>query len=145
MEGAIPLPPEQRRPVGEGLPHQLYHILADLVAAGADGGADAGHEAQRRREVLAAEQLRVRTDVRTAFVSCAGFSLKAGLSDSDIQLAHLKSQVIQSAEQTIALIESSKFGRVQVSSFARVEQVAQILTDDDLDPNYIDELQQTKT
>ncbi len=83
--------------------------------------------------------------IRTAFVSCAGFSVKAGLTDADIQLAELKSKVIQSAEHVIALIDSSKFGNVELSSFATVDQVSQILTDADLDTGYIDQLRQTQT
>jgi ribose transport system substrate-binding protein len=83
--------------------------------------------------------------IRTAFVSCAGFSVKTGLTDADIQVAELKSKVIQSAEQVIALIDSGKFGNVELSSFATVDQISQLLTDADLDARYVDQLRQTKT
>ena len=83
--------------------------------------------------------------IKTAFVSCAGLSVRAGLTDADIQLAELKSKVIQSAEHVIALIDSSKFGNVELSSFATVDQVSQILTDADLDSGYIEQLRQTQT
>lgn len=83
--------------------------------------------------------------IHTAFMSCAGFSVKAGLTDSDIQLAQLKRKVIRSAEQVIGLVESSKFGSAHVSSFAGVNEVAQILTDNSLDPKYIGDLRNTKT
>jgi ribose transport system substrate-binding protein len=56
----------------------------------------------------------------------------------------LKSNVVQSAEHVIALIDSSKFGNVEVSSFVSVDQISQILTDNKLHPRYIEELRQTR-
>ena len=70
--------------------------------------------------------------IRTAFVSCGGFTLKTGMTDADIQMAQVTRRAVESAEQVIGLIESSKFGRVQVSSFASLEQITHILTDRDL-------------
>ena len=67
------------------------------------------------------------------------------MTDADIQMAQLKRAVVRSAEQTIGLIDSSKFGQVQVSSFAAMDQITQILTDRDLDARYIDELGRTHT
>lgn len=83
--------------------------------------------------------------IRTAFVSCAGFSVGAGLTDADFQVAQLKAKVIQSAEHVIALVDSSKFGNVELSSFATVDQISQILTDDSLAAEHVDQLRPTKT
>jgi ribose transport system substrate-binding protein len=83
--------------------------------------------------------------IRTAFVSCAGFSVKAGLTDADIQIAQLKAKVIQSAEYVAALIDSSKFGKVELSSFAHANQISQIYTDDKLEATFIEQLRQAKT
>jgi DeoR/GlpR family transcriptional regulator of sugar metabolism/ABC-type sugar transport system substrate-binding protein len=90
------------------------------------------------------EQALAGLHIRSAFLSCGGFTTRAGMTDADIQRAQLKRSVVLSAEQTIGLIESSKFGQVQVSSFAALEQITQILTDRDLDPKHIDELRRTK-
>jgi ribose transport system substrate-binding protein len=81
--------------------------------------------------------------IRTAFVSCSGFSVERGLTQVDIQEAQLKSRMIESAERVVALIDSSKFGKVFLTPFANVEQVSQILTDGDVDMRYIEELRQT--
>jgi ribose transport system substrate-binding protein len=83
--------------------------------------------------------------IRTAFVSCEGFTVKAGMTDADIQMANTKRQAVRAAAQVIGLVESSKFGWVQVSSFASVDQVTQVLTDRDLDPKHIEELRHTRT
>jgi ribose transport system substrate-binding protein len=81
--------------------------------------------------------------IKTAFVSCSGFSVETGLTQLDIQEAQLKSRMIESAEQVVALIDSTKFGRVDLTPFASIEQVAHILTDSSLEPCYIEELRQT--
>jgi ribose transport system substrate-binding protein len=81
--------------------------------------------------------------IKTAFVSCSGFSVETGLTQVDIQEAQLKSRMIESAERVVALIDSTKFGKVDLTPFATVEQVSHILTDSALNPQYIDEIRQT--
>jgi ribose transport system substrate-binding protein len=89
------------------------------------------------------ERLLESLHIRTAFFSCSGFSVEAGLTQVDIQEAQLKSRMIESAEKVVALIDSSKFGRVDLTPFATVDQVSHILTDSDLDSRYVEELRQT--
>jgi ribose transport system substrate-binding protein len=81
--------------------------------------------------------------IKTAFVSCSGFSVDVGLTEIDIQEEQVKRQMITSAEQVIALIDSSKFGKVDFTSFASLDQIAHVLTDSRLDPQFIDQLHQT--
>lgn len=81
--------------------------------------------------------------IKTAFVSCSGFSVETGLTQVDIQEAQIKSRMIESAEQVVALVDSTKFGKVDLTPFASVEQVSHILTDSSLDPGYIEQLRQT--
>jgi DeoR/GlpR family transcriptional regulator of sugar metabolism len=78
--------------------------------------------------------------VKTAFVSCSGFTLQAGLTEADIQEVLLKSKMIGCAERLVALIDSHKFGRVDLTSFASLAQVSHIVTDTDLERAYLDEL-----
>ena len=81
--------------------------------------------------------------IKTAFVSCSGFSVERGLTQVDIQEAQLKSRMIESAERVVALVDSTKFGKVDLTPFATVDQVSHILTDSDLAPHYIDDIRQT--
>ncbi|GAB4542886.1 MAG: hypothetical protein Kow0063_35460 [Anaerolineae bacterium] len=81
--------------------------------------------------------------IKTAFVSCSGFSVETGLTQTDIQEAQLKSRMIRSAERVVALIDSSKFGKVDLTPFAGVEQVSHILTDSNVDPQIVEQLRQT--
>ena len=81
--------------------------------------------------------------VRLALVSATGISLETGLTDGDIDQVQVKARMIASADTVVALIDSSKFGRRNLSSFSRIDQVARIFTDDDLAPSWIDQIQQT--
>ncbi len=82
--------------------------------------------------------------IKTAFVSCSGFSPEIGLTQVDIQEAQLKSRMIESAERIVALIDSTKFGRVDLTPFATIDQISRILTDSELDPQYIETIRHTK-
>ena len=81
--------------------------------------------------------------IKTAFVSCSGFSVETGLTQVDIQEAQLKSRMIASAGRVVALIDSTKFGKVDLTPFASVDQVSHILTDSALSAHHIDAIRQT--
>jgi ribose transport system substrate-binding protein len=81
--------------------------------------------------------------IKTAFASCSGFSADVGLTEIDIQEEQVKREMITRAEQVIALIDSSKFGKVDLTSFASLDQISHILTDSHLEPQFIDQLRQT--
>jgi len=71
--------------------------------------------------------------------------VERGLTQVDIQEAQLKSRMIESAERVVALIDSTKFGKVDLTPFATVEQISHILTDSEVAPRYIDAIRQTST
>jgi DeoR/GlpR family transcriptional regulator of sugar metabolism len=77
----------------------------------------------------------------TAFVSCDGFSLAAGLTDTGADEAFVKSQMVGLAQATVALIESAKYGRVCQAPFARADRLAHILSDDGLEPHWVEQVQ----
>jgi DeoR/GlpR family transcriptional regulator of sugar metabolism len=81
--------------------------------------------------------------VKTAFVSCSGFSLEAGLTEVDIDEAHLKSRMIGAADQVVALVDSTKFGRVDLTPFAQLHDVSRLFTDSDLAPSWVEALRRT--
>jgi ribose transport system substrate-binding protein len=78
--------------------------------------------------------------IKTAFVSCAGFSLEAGLTETDIHDAQLKSKMIAGASSVVALVDSTKFGLALLAPFARTDQVNHIFTDCGLDSRWIEQV-----
>jgi len=83
--------------------------------------------------------------IKTAFVSCSGFSVEKGLTQIDIQEAQLKSRMIRSAERVVALVDSTKFGKVDLTPFAGLDRISHIFTDSNIDPQVVARLRQTCT
>ncbi|HEU0292027.1 MAG TPA: DeoR/GlpR family DNA-binding transcription regulator [Anaerolineales bacterium] len=70
--------------------------------------------------------------VQMAFVSCSGFSLGRGLTDVLLAEAELKGKAIASAREVFALVDSSKMGKEDLTSFASLNQIAHVYTDSGL-------------
>ena len=77
-----------------------------------------------------------------AFVSCSGFSLERGMTERQIEEAQLKREALESARLVVALIDSSKFGREDLTPFARIEQISRVYTDPDITPEWAQMIQQ---
>jgi DeoR family fructose operon transcriptional repressor len=78
--------------------------------------------------------------IKTAFVSCSGFTLESGLTEVDIYEAQIKRKMIASSGAVVALIDSSKFGRNDLTPFVPIAQLAHIYTDDHLGPEWVEQL-----
>jgi ribose transport system substrate-binding protein len=79
--------------------------------------------------------------IKTAFLSCTGITPEAGLMEVHLDEAQLKRKMIQVAKSVVALIDSSKFGKIDLTTFAALEQITHIFTDSDLEPQWIPVLQ----
>ena len=81
--------------------------------------------------------------IGSAYVSCSGFSFSAGLTEVDIHEAQLKEIAIRSSLQVIALVDSTKFGKSDLTSFARLDQLSHLYTDPGLTSNWREQLIRT--
>jgi DeoR family fructose operon transcriptional repressor len=79
--------------------------------------------------------------IKTAFISSSGISMEAGLTEVDLHEAQYKRNMIASAGRLVALIDSSKFGKVDLTSCARVEQISHIFTDSSLSVEWREKLE----
>jgi DeoR/GlpR family transcriptional regulator of sugar metabolism len=77
-----------------------------------------------------------------AFVSCSGFGLARGMTESLIEEAQLKRAALDSTRQVMALIDSSKLGREDLTPFARIEQISRLYTDSGITPEWAQAIQQ---
>jgi DeoR/GlpR family transcriptional regulator of sugar metabolism len=82
--------------------------------------------------------------IKTAFVSCSGFTPESGLTEVDIYEAQIKRKMIASSGAVVALIDSSKFGRMDLTPFAPTGQLTHIYTDDNLSREWIERLQHSR-
>ena len=63
------------------------------------------------------------------------------MTEVHLSEAQLKRVAIESSQQVIALIDSSKFGKEDLTPFARPEQITQLITDSGLTPEWIQKLE----
>lgn len=120
--------------VGAALARNPSHTVILIGGILSPGGTRvAGHLAEKNIEEL---------HVRTAFLSCTGFSFEAGLTQADIQDAQLKAKMVRSAERTVALVDSSKLGKQDLTPFASVEQISHLFTDSDAPSQLVERLRQ---
>ncbi len=66
-----------------------------------------------------------------AFLGAWGITPENGLTDSPLMEVELKKLVVNNSQETIAVVDSSKFGRVGLASFATIDQITRIVTDND--------------
>lgn len=67
--------------------------------------------------------------IKIAFVSAGSVTPEGALTEGDIREAQMKTQMLEIAGQVVALIDSSKFGRLGLASFGHLDQVRQVYTD----------------
>jgi DeoR/GlpR family transcriptional regulator of sugar metabolism len=86
---------------------------------------------------LLSERIIAELHIEKAFVSCSGFSFERGMTEVHLAEAQLKRKAIESAQQVIALIDSTKFGKEDLTPFARPDQITNLITDHGLAPDWI--------
>jgi DeoR family transcriptional regulator, fructose operon transcriptional repressor len=72
------------------------------------------------------------------FISCDGLSFKHGLTTPYREEHTLKRAMIERAHRVVALVDSSKFGNVQMFSFAKFDEIDVLVTDTGVDPEAVD-------
>ena len=78
---------------------------------------------------LLSEQIIADLRIQKAFISCSGFSVERGMTEVHLEEAQLKRKTIESAQQIIALVDSSKLGKEDLTPFARLSQITHLFTD----------------
>src|SRR6185295_239385 len=92
---------------------------------------------------LLSEHIIEELHIQKAFLSCSGFSLERGMTEILLAEAQIKRKVIESSQQLYALVDSSKFGKEDLTSFASPKKIARLFTDEGLSPHWSERLQQT--
>ncbi len=64
------------------------------------------------------------------FLGASGLTLEEGLTDLPLAEVEVKRAVVARAQEVVAVVDGSKFGRLAVASFAAVAQVRRVVTDD---------------
>jgi DeoR/GlpR family transcriptional regulator of sugar metabolism len=91
---------------------------------------------------LLSEQIIAEMHVEKAFFSCSGFGLERGMTEVHLEEAQIKRKAILSSKEVIALIDSSKMGKEDLTPFARPNQITHLVTDSGLSPEWAEKLRQ---
>lgn len=91
---------------------------------------------------LLSEHIIEELHIEKAFLSCSGFSLERGMTEVHLAEAQLKRKVIESSQELYALVDASKFGKEDLTSFARAEKINHLFTDQHLSADWLGRLQQ---
>jgi DeoR/GlpR family transcriptional regulator of sugar metabolism len=71
-----------------------------------------------------------RYNFQKGFFGAKGLTLEEGLTDVDSDEVTIKCSLVRLAKQVIAIVDSSKWGRVSFASFASLDQIDCIITDE---------------
>jgi len=78
---------------------------------------------------LLSEHIIEELHIQKAFLSCSGFTLERGMTEVQLAEAQLKRKVIESSQELYALVDSSKFGKVDLTTFAQPDRICRLFTD----------------
>lgn len=81
---------------------------------------------------LLSEQIIAEMLIGKSFFSCSGFSVERGMTEVHLGEAQIKRKAIESSQQVIALVDSSKFGKEDLTHFARPIQIVHLFTDSNI-------------
>lgn len=76
-----------------------------------------------------AEQTLSHYSFRKLFLAGDGFDVRYGLTTTNALEAHLNQQMIASSQQTIVVVDSSKFGRRGLCLICGIEEINMVITD----------------
>jgi DeoR/GlpR family transcriptional regulator of sugar metabolism len=93
---------------------------------------------------LLSEKIIEELSIQKAFLSCSGFSLDRGMTEVHIAEAQLKRKIIESTQELFALVDSSKFGKEDLTPFARPEKIIRLFTDNHVTLEWVDRLKQAE-
>lgn len=79
--------------------------------------------------------------VDRAFVSCKGFDLDAGFTDSDELHANNKKTMLDAAKEKILVVDSSKFGETAFVSIGALADINVVVTDKKPDDKWLQAFQ----
>jgi DeoR/GlpR family transcriptional regulator of sugar metabolism len=90
---------------------------------------------------LLSEQIIADMHIDKAFFSCSGFSVERGMTEVHFEESQLKRKAIESSKQVFALVDSSKFGKEDLTPFVRPIQITHLFTDSNITEEWETRLQ----
>jgi DeoR family fructose operon transcriptional repressor len=100
-----------------------------------------GGSVRTNRHTMADETTRAELQhlvIDVLFISCDGLSFRDGLTTPYREEHAIKRAMIERARRVVALVDQSKFGNVQMFSFAKFKEIDVLVTDTRADPEDVE-------
>jgi DeoR/GlpR family transcriptional regulator of sugar metabolism len=81
-----------------------------------------------------------KVNIQRAFMGAAGFAIDAGLTDATEEEAQIKRLMVESATETVGLVDHTKWGRTAFATFCPTAGLAAVVTDLEAPPTMVDGL-----
>ncbi len=87
-----------------------------------------------RREALSTtgypiEYILENINLSKAFMGASGFTIEEGLTDVNQEEIYIKKSIVEKSKNTIAIVDSSKWGKVSFGTFAETKSIKIFITD----------------
>ena len=80
--------------------------------------------------------------IRIGYFGCRGLTLKQGLTDVNLDEVRAKRKMVEKCQTVVGILDSGKWGQVAVATFANLDQVDMVITDDSAPQEMIDGLRE---
>lgn len=80
--------------------------------------------------------------IQKAFLGAWGLTLSEGLTDTNLQEVELKRCIVDRSREVIGVLDGRKFGQIGLASFATIDKLTHIVTDNSAPPEQIDALRE---
>ena len=133
------------RPIGKlmAITSSLYVVLELIKFKEVDALQLGGYVRHSSASVVGSYALHILENVSCSklFLGVDGIDLEYGLTTSNLEEAQLNKKMLASAQKTIVLADSSKFGKKSFARICALEQVDQIITDKGIAKTVLDKLE----
>lgn len=79
-------------------------------------------------------------NIQKGFFGAHGLSVPEGLTDVSADEADMKRPLVEMCREVIAIVDATKWGRVGLASFARLDQIDRVITDSHVSPDLMDQV-----
>jgi DeoR/GlpR family transcriptional regulator of sugar metabolism len=73
-----------------------------------------------------------RINIDTMFTSASGFDFENGLTDFNMYEVELKKKMVMASNRVVALLDHTKFNKKSIASFAGINEIDMIISDDQI-------------
>lgn len=87
-----------------------------------------------------ANEMLGRINATIGFFGARGITLAQGLMDVSVQDADVKQKMIERCQEVVIVADSSKFGQVSVASFAPLDRIQRLITDEGIPASMLESL-----